>query len=518
MWAASGMKSHAVNRVEQILREMDETDVEPNTVILNAVMNAYTQSQKVGAVERTAELLDIMEHSGPENTDLQPDLMSYNTHLHALTVNASPQRPELAAQAVELLERMVRRHRDGKLASPPNLFSYNLVLKALLNARPPDVSWRMTQFLRTLTQHVKPDVTSFNRVLASFSANGRPAEAEKALSLLRYMETSYQSGLYPKARPDPTSFAYVLQAYANSDEAGAPDRAQALFDEMIDRANNNGETHLRPSKECYIAIIECWAKSQTGTRGARHAEALMGQMIERFEAGERELAPPLKTFNAILHAWAFSGTRGSGYQAEKHLNSMWEKFHAGKTTFRPNKVSYNTVIEAIAKSKNERKAQKALRMLRRMDQLYKAGNTDARPDEWSYACVLYSCASPSVKDPRIRRKALDTALFTYQELQNNSAYGKPTEVIYGTFIQACSILLDESDALRPTLIRAVFQQCAIDGQVGRLVLQNIPKELFAELLPSSVLAKESIELDDLPHDWRCNVVPTTSPPRGMIMQ
>jgi hypothetical protein len=527
------MKSHAVHQVERILREMDETDVEPNTVILNAVMNAYTQSQKVGAVERTAELLDIMEKSGPESTDdLQPDLTSYNTHLHALAVNASPQRPELAVQAEELLDRMVGRYRGGKLADRPNLFSYNLVLKAMLNARPPDVSFRMAQYLRTLTQHVKPDVTSFNRVLASFSAHGRPAAAEKALALFRYMESSYQSGLYPKARPDATSLANVLQAYAHSDEAGAPDRAQALFDEMVERANR-GESHLRPNKECYIAIIECWSKSQTGTRGARQAEALMSQMIERFEAGERELAPPLKTFNAILYAWAFSGTRGSGYQAEKHLNSMWEKFHAGKTTFRPNKVSFNTVsgpdcptkksqyrfcifrqvIEAIAKSKNEGKAQKALRILRRMDQLYKAGNTDARPDEWSYACVLYSCASPSVKDARIRRKALDTALFTLKELQNNSAYGKPTEIIYGTFIRACSILLDENDALRPALIRAVFHQCAMDGQVGRLVLQNTPKELFAELLPSSVVGKESIDLDDLPTDWRRNV---ETSPRGMI--
>lgn len=144
-----------------------------------------------------------------------------------------------------------------------------------------------------------------------------------------------------------------------------------------------------------------------------------------------------------------------------------------------------------------------------MERLYKAGNTDARPDEWSYAAVLNSCADPSVQDPRIRRKALDTALFTLKELQNNSAYGKPTEVIYGTFIRACAILLDENDALRPTLIRAVFQQCATEGQVGRLVLQNIPKELFPELLPNVLMKnQETIDLDDIPKDWSCNVQTT----------
>lgn len=139
-----------------------------------------------------------------------------------------------------------------------------------------------------------------------------------------------------------------------------------------------------------------------------------------------------------------------------------------------------------------------------MDRLYKAGNIDARPDEGSYAAVLHSCASPSVADPRIRRKALDTALFTLQELQNNSMYGKPTEIIYGTFLRACSILLDKDDELRPKMIRAVFQQCVTDGQVGHLVLQNTPREVYTELLPSD-LSKEFINFDDIPMDWRCNV-------------
>lgn len=339
------MKSHAVNRVEQFLRDMDESDVEPNTIILNAVMRAYTQSRKAGAVERTTELLEVMENS-PIEADLRPDLTTYNTHLHCLSINSSPQTPELAIEAELLLDRMVQRYSERKLTSRPNLFSYNLVLKAIVNTRTSDVAVRASRFLLKLTRQVKPDTVSFNRVLSSFSIHRGPSLARKAHDMLRYMEVSHQSGLYPKARPDATSFAYVIQAYANSDYDGAPDRAQALFDELNDRYAK-GASHLKPNKECFIAVIESWSKSQTGTRGARQAEALLSQMIERFEAGERELAPPLKIFNAILYAWAFSGTRGSGYQAEKHLNSMWAKFNSGKTSFRPNKVSYNTVSQPL---------------------------------------------------------------------------------------------------------------------------------------------------------------------------
>lgn len=168
------------------------------------------------------------------------------------------------------------------------------------------------------------------------------------------------------------------------------------------------------------------------------------------------------------------------------------------------------VINAISKSKDERKAQKALRVLRRMDKLYQAGNKEARPNEITYTAVLNSCAF-AAGDPSIRRKALDTAIFTLEELQK-SRYGQPNQITYGTFIKACANLLPDDDEFRRNVIKRAFLQCCQDGQVGDMVLRQIrraaPADLMEELL-SDILEQTSrgtvISVNDLPLEWRCNV-------------
>ena len=186
------------------------------------------------------------------------------------------------------------------------------------------------------------------------------------------------------------------------------------------------------------------------------------------------------------------------------------------------------VINAISKSQNQAKAQKALRLLRRMDKLYQAGYKEARPNAVTYTSVLNSCAFPSVlADPKTRRKALDTAIFTLEELQA-SRYGQPNQVTYGTFMKACANLLseEEEDVNRKRMvIEKAFQQCCRDGQVGEMVLAHLrdaaPKDLYYELLEGAILEPiaddkplaaavdsatfREVTVHDLPPEWRCNV-------------
>lgn len=143
-------------------------------------------------------------------------------------------------------------------------------------------------------------------------------------------------------------------------------------------------------------------------------------------------------------------------------------------------------------------------MLRRMDKLYQAGNKEARPNEITYTAVINSCAFPSVPDSRTRRKALDTALFTLKELQG-SRYGQPNQVTYGTFIRACANLLHDDDEMRRAIIKRVFQQCCKDGQVGQMVLNYTPRDLYAELLAGYVGSGGKVSVNDLPPEWRCNL-------------
>jgi hypothetical protein len=221
------------------------------------------------------------------------------------------------------------------------------------------------------------------------------------------------------------------------------------------------------------------------------------------------------------------------------------------------------VINAISKSQNDGKAQRALRWLRKMDRLYRAGNPKVKPNEVTYTAVLNSCAHPSERsDKRTRRKALDTAIFTLEELRSTAMYGQPNQITYGTFLLACANLLqvegggegDEDDAggaageedrrlaaaLRRSTTERAFRQCCQDGQVGEMVLSRLRRaapdlyeELLADVLSSSsnraaaargassggdstnsprpvrrLYRRSVISVDDLPESWRCNV------PRG----
>ena len=490
------MKVHAINRVEDLIREVEDSDyLEANTVVLNSLMSAWVKAKNPAAIGRMEEILRQMEQS----SNAKPDLVSYNTYLHALSIHSSPKRPDLSVRAESLLQKIEDEYKNGVLSFGPNTFSYNLVLESICRAQDLNAVLRAANLLRRMihSDEVDPDTFSFNQVLVLMSK--KYAKASQIEELLRHMDEN----AYQDAKPDVSSFYAVI--YACSRVAGRPsaEHAEQLLQEMKRRAAN-GEDHLKPNRLCYNTVIDCWARSGEGTFGARRAEALLQEMQDNFFAGDVNVSPNKMTFNAVLNAWARSGTRCCGYKAEKYLNQMWQLYQAGNAQVKPNDFSYNTVINAISKSKHKEKGQKALRVLRRMDKLYLAGNKEARPNEITYTAVIKSCAFPSVRDSRTRRKALDTAIFTLKELQG-SRYGQPNQVTYFTFIRACSNLLHDDYEMRRAIIKKAFEQCCEDGQVGNMVLNCIPKDLHDELLARYATSYNKISLNDLPMEWKRNV-------------
>ena len=228
--------------------------------------------------------------------------------------------------------------------------------------------------------------------------------------------------------------------------------------------------------------------------------------------GDASVAPNVVTYNSVVNSWAQSGTRCAGNMAVKYLDRMtMVNGTEGEIQIRPNGRTFNTVIKAIAKSESESKAQKSLRILRRMDKLYQSGRGEARPNAGTYTSVLNAAALPAKSmDLKTKRKALDTAIFTLQELQS-CKYAQPTELTYSTFIKACHNLLSNEDekSLRE-VIEETFHQCKEDGQVGEMFLSGLreaaPQDLYKDLLSEVVVKnKDCVEVGDLPHSWRCNV-------------
>lgn len=509
-WSASGMRSHAVVRAEELLREIEAAPgLEPNTVVLNSIMSAWVKSKNPAAVNRTTELLEYMEYS----RNAPADLVSYNTHLHALSIH-SHKEPDYAQRAHDLLALLESKYERGEIRFQPNLFSYNTVIEAWCRSQAPEAAWNAVKLLRSFISNdskYEPDTFSFNQVFAALSRSSKSGSTQLAEHLLDYMEIAYKNGVFKNAKADLVTYTSIIAMLARSGESDAAERGEKLLNRLKEHYES-GKTYLKPTRVVYNAVIDAWAKSGRGTFGARKAEALLKEMEEMYAKGDASLAPTVVTYNAILNSWASSGTLCAGHMAVKYLDRMTMlNGTKGEIEIRPNDRTFNAVINAIAKSDSEAKAQKSLRVLRRMDKLYQSGYKGAKPNAVIYNSVLNAAAFPSTSaDPKTKRKALDTAIFTLHELQS-SKYGKPTELTYATFMKACSNLLStEDDASLREVIEETFHQCKEDGVIGDMFLSRLreaaPEDLYEDLLSDVVVAnRDNVRVDDLPQSWRCNV-------------
>jgi hypothetical protein len=338
-WAASGMRSHAVSRAEELLRAIQETPaLEPNTIVLNTVMSTWVKSKNPAAVNRTEELLQHMEASRLT----PPDLISYNTHIHALSIHAK--RSGYAQKAHDMLLALEERYQKGEIPFRPNLFTYNLVIDAWSKSRDPNAAWKAVQVLRKMIDEKTPDpdTFSFNQVISALSRSAIPKAPHLAEELLQYQEDAYKLKIHRNAKPDVIGYTSAIVAWARSRDPDAAERAERLLNRMKNQYAS-GETYLKPNRMSYNSLIDCWARSGRGTLGARKAEALLQEMEELSVSGDDSVAPNLVTYNAVLNAWARSGTRCCGNKAEEYLNRMWELYDSGALDVRPNDKSFNTV-------------------------------------------------------------------------------------------------------------------------------------------------------------------------------
>ena len=538
-WAHSNRRGYGANRAEEILIRMMEAGCEPNTVTFNAVLKAWCKSGERDAAERALNIFKQMEDECRRgNKNVEPDRITYNTLIHTLTKSGMT---DAMHHAERILAQMETQSDNGSKHLFPNLFSYNIMIEGWSKVRDSDGALKAHAILQKLLTmereggNTRPDLFSFNHVILASSRSGLKSSALRAEELLQYMLKEYKGG-NTRLKPDVFGYSAAIHAWATSGDSEAGLHAEALLDQMEDMYNA-GEKNLKPNtsefEKCSIlfllycnapvtntqffapfitvtfnSCIDCWAKSRQAVFGARKAEQLLERMEAMFSAGDESVKPTAHTYTSVLHAWANSNTKCAHLKSQALLNHMWKQYEKGNNDMKPDAFAYNTVINAVSKSHREDKAQRALRILRTMDKLYRAGvNKGLRPNEFTYTSVLNSCAF-SCGRQHTRRKALDTAIFTLEELQE-SPYGNPNHVTYGMFLKACANLIPMDAERRRVVVEPVFMQCCKDGQVGEIVLKQLrlaaPDDLYQKLLGDLSQSGSTVRIEDLPVEWRCNV-------------
>jgi len=512
------MREYGAERADSVMQLLrDDPVVKPNEYCFHVNMNAWARSGTTKAIDRTESLLEEMVL---ERNYLTANWFTYNTYLHVLSAHGSV--PGMAQKAEGTLLMMLKRSKKGEEHLRPNRFSYNSVIDAWSRSRDdvaPSHAFRVLQLLLQ-DDRAEPDAFSFNQVLSAFSRSQLKGAALKAERLLCDWHEAHSNGWIGAAKPQCIAYTSVISAWARSGEPGAAERAQQLLESMERRAAA-GDSHLAPNTITYNAVIDAWARSGEGTLGARRAEALLHRMQRLYEAGNGDRVQPNSiTWNGVLNAWAKSGARCCAYQAQKHLDKMWEVHRSGKNQrVRPDDKTYNTVIAAISKSQNVGKAQLALRVLRKMDKLHQTGVLQDSPDGITYTTVLQSCAVSSDFDERSRMKALDTAIFTLEEIIGRPDV-KPNHVTYEVFLKAVVNLMPDEYKLKKEVVEPVFASCKKDGYVTVVFLaylrDAVSEDLYKELMGDYYLdttTNNASHKMELPAAWTKNV-----PNRGRPMR
>jgi len=196
-WANCRGGVPAAQQAQQVWHQA-QLHVHVDMAMGNMVLQAWS---KCGQAEKALDLLHGFEETSVE--ELQPDVASYNICLSAVARSNLPQR---AARTQSVLQRMIRRHQEGK-GPAATVYSYNAVLQAYEDDDPE----RSEQLLQLLLQspRLSPDGHSFGICINNWKRSKKRGKSSRAFSLLQlWMEST------PQHTWTPVPFNAVLNAAA----------------------------------------------------------------------------------------------------------------------------------------------------------------------------------------------------------------------------------------------------------------------------------------------------------------
>lgn len=426
-----------------------------------------------------------------------PDTVSYNSVLHALTKASSKEDPDAAKVVQDLLYEMEEIH---QLQVERNQQWYernrrgNLTTNELSEG-PPRI-------------RVKPNVRSYSTVMDAWGRQETLEGAQRAQALLSHLQERYAQTGDLALQPNAISYNTVMNAWAKSGgQLQAAEQCELLLQQMGDMADVIS----------YNAVLHAWARS-----GAPDA----GRMAERLLRDMKKVQPNGRTYTTVMDAWSRSyGCKDSAQRAYDLLQEMESLEGAqgnnetNKVDLKPNFVSYSTVINAYALSKTEPfKAHKAYSLLQRMVRMYKeTKDPSIRPNRVVYNSVLNACATSNPNSIRDTAEAENLNLPTipdmvrviYHQLLIDESL-KPDHYTFGTVFKAiANSFWGEPDQV--DFCRQVFREACDRGQVTFGVLfqlrQAAPNDVYRTLLPQNAYNPQNghFSLKHIPHDWTRNV-------------
>jgi pentatricopeptide repeat protein len=304
-WSKSG-DSQAAKKARQIFDAMDK----PNSSAYNVLCNIYIAIGKLDEVFRLYERMQTHYSSG-ENKECRPDMHTNSTILKALQKSNRPDATEKAEQifnsisspntvvyntllniyahtgnvdkALVLFSEMESKYRSGANKNcRPDMHTHATMLNALQKSNREDSIEKAEQIVSRISS---PDTVIYTTLLNFYAKHGN---VEKALALVREMQSDFDTGKNKNCRPNMRTYATVLNALQKSNVSNAADQAEQIFNSISS-----------PNTIVYNTLLNIYARRGMG----QTAVALTRRMQVDFDSGtNRDCRPDDMTETTLWKA------------------------------------------------------------------------------------------------------------------------------------------------------------------------------------------------------------------------
>ena len=280
---------------------------EPPLIAFNGVIVAWSRQ---GDYNRAAAVLSLLDKICRVCRNLVPDVVSYNSVLHAYFRAKAP-----LAKASALVKFM-HKHCDSQPSIRPNSFTYYTYLKCLLENRPRSEEEEqdlMADREDTLNQletcwlqgdyEMEPTNRIFNMVINAYAKSNDKRAWRKAMHLLERMKTmAAHSKELSAVGPDIITITSIMDCLSKAFDPQVPQLAQSLLQDAFDRYHETLDTRDRPNLRTYTMAILTLAKNNGSVVEARQ---LLDNLEELYkETGDPSLKPNAYPYNYVLNCAA----------------------------------------------------------------------------------------------------------------------------------------------------------------------------------------------------------------------
>jgi pentatricopeptide repeat protein len=370
----------AVEKAEQIFNAIPS----PNTITFCTLLNIYAQR---GDVEKALSLVNQMQsdYDSGKNKKCRPTLQTYNIILNALQksnlsdavmkaehiFNAIPlpntityctllnmyaQRGDVE-KALSLVNQMQSDYDAGKNKDcRPNMHTYNTILNALQKSNRTDATEKAEQIFNALPL---PNAITYDTLLNMYAQKG---DVVKALSLVKQMQSNYESGKNKECCPNMHTYNTILNALQKSNRKDAVEKAEQIFNAIP-----------LPNTITCNTLLKMYAR----TGDVEKALTLLQRMQSDHDSEKnKDCCPNIHTYNTILNVLQKSNLSDVAETAEQIFNALPS----------PNTVTYNILINIYAE---RGKGKDAVSLACRMQSDYESGkNRNCLPSDVTKKSVL----------------------------------------------------------------------------------------------------------------------------------